>query len=138
MIRRTKMSKKIKSVDQLTVAKLVATRLGLNLAQVIAVIEYEQKTTMSYVRKGYKVVKKNYLTLTPFKRKAYNIKSPLDGKQYSLPEQLIVKVKLGSGFKNYVAEKNNKMPDKICRYVKKDNPESEQIEQQILKEATQA
>jgi hypothetical protein len=39
------MSKKIKSVDQLTVAKLVATRLGLNLAQVMAVIEYEQKTT---------------------------------------------------------------------------------------------
>jgi nucleoid DNA-binding protein len=132
------MSKKIKSVDQLTVAKLVATRLGLNLAQVMAVIEYEQKTTMSYVRKGYKVVKKNYLTLTPFKRKAYKIKSPLDGKYYSLPEQLVVKVKLGSGFKNYVAEKNNKMPEKICRYVKKDNAESEQIEQQIIKEATQA
>jgi hypothetical protein len=30
------------------------------------------------------------------------------------------------------------MPEKICRYVKKDNAESEQIEQQIIKEATQA
>jgi len=30
------------------------------------------------------------------------------------------------------------MTEKICRYVKKDNPESEQIEQQILKEATEA
>jgi hypothetical protein len=29
------------------------------------------------------------------------------------------------------------MPDKICRYVKNDNAEREQIEKQILKEATQ-
>jgi hypothetical protein len=110
--------RKIKSVDQLTIAKVVATRMGMAPNQVVEVIETEQKTTMSYVKRGYRVVKKNYLTITPRTKKSYSITSPLNQKAYLVPEKASVRVKVGMGFKNYVSNKGAKMPNKLCRFVK--------------------
>lgn len=110
--------KRIKSVDQLTIAKVVATRMGMAPNQVIEVIETEQKTTMSYVKRGYRVVKKNYLTITPKIKKSYSLTSPLNHQAYLVPEKVSVRVKVGMGFKNYVSNKGAKMPNRMCRFVK--------------------
>lgn len=109
-------NKKPLTVDQLTVAKVVASRLGLEVQTVIEVIEMEQKTTMSYVKRGYRVTKKNYLTLAPIKKKGYTFESGLNGKQYEIPERRNIRVKIGDGFKNYVSS-NSSMPNRICRFV---------------------
>ncbi|MBQ9519855.1 MAG: HU family DNA-binding protein [Acholeplasmatales bacterium] len=109
---------KMKSVDQITIAKLVADRIGLTLTEVQQVIELEQKYTMDYIKRNRKVVKKNYLTLTPMVIKAKVFKSPLDGKEYEMPARRIVTVRVGSGFKNYISDNSTKkMPEKICRFV---------------------
>jgi|1048.fasta_scaffold147728_2 hypothetical protein len=110
--------KRIKSVDQLTIAKVVATRMGMAPSQIIEVIEMEQKTTMNYVKRGYRVVKKNYLTITPKAKKSFVISSPLTNQTYMLPEKVSVRVKVGMGFKNYVSNKGAKMPNRLCRFVK--------------------
>lgn len=109
---------KAKSVDQMTIAKVVATRLGMAPTQVMEVIEMEQKTTMSYVKRGYRVVKKNYLTITPKTKKSLTLVSPLNNKTYLVPEKLGIKVTVGMGFKNYVSNKGAKMPNRLCRFVK--------------------
>ncbi|AUD62144.1 hypothetical protein BK010_00460 [Tenericutes bacterium MO-XQ] len=107
----------IKSIDQLSMAKLVATKLGLSLSTVIEVVELEQKLTMQHVKEGYKVTKKNYITFTPIKKPTYLMKSKLDGNEYQVPERMTIRAKLGLGFKAFVADGNGKMPDKICRFV---------------------
>jgi hypothetical protein len=108
---------KNKSVDQLTIAKLIATRLGMNASQVYEIIELEQKTTMSFVKKGYKVVKKNYLTLAPVKRPSYKLASKLNGKVYEVPDRTTVRVRVGIGFRNYLAQQKALLPNKLCRFV---------------------
>ena len=115
-----KVNDKQLSVDQLTVAKVVASRLGIDVNLVMNIIEMEQKTTMSYVRRGYRVTKKNFLTLEPRFKKAYKLESALDNKIYDIPDRQTVSVRVGSGFKSYVANSKN-MPEKLCRFVKSDN-----------------
>ena len=109
-------NKKQPSVDQLTVAKVVASRLGLDMTTVSQVIEMEQKTTMAYVKRGYKVTKKNYLTLIPTEKKGYTFESGLNGKAYTVPERRKIRVKVGDGFKNYLS-KQPTLPNKLCRFV---------------------
>jgi hypothetical protein len=73
---------------------------------------------MNYVKRGYRVVKKNYLTITPKAKKSFTISSPLTNKTYMLPDSVNVRVKVGMGFKNYVSNKGAKMPNRLCRFVK--------------------
>lgn len=108
---------KIKSVDQITIARLVAHRTGLSLTEVQQVIELEQKFTMDFIKRNRKVIKKNYLTLTPIIVKGKKFVSPLDGKEYELTSKRRVSVKIGSGFKSYICDNGKKMPEKICRFV---------------------
>jgi hypothetical protein len=108
---------KNKSVDQVTIAKLIATRLGMNATQVYEIIELEQKTTMSFVKKGYKVVKKNYLTLSPVNRPGYKLASKLNGKLYVVPDRTTVRVRVGIGFRSYLAHQKALLPNKLCRFV---------------------
>jgi hypothetical protein len=108
---------KNKSVDQVTIAKLIATRLGMNATQVYEIIELEQKTTMSFVKKGYKVVKKNYLTLSPVNRSGYMLASKLNGKLYLVPDRTTVRVRVGIGFRSYLAHQKALLPNKLCRFV---------------------
>lgn len=71
---------KVRTIDQLTIARLIAQKYDMKLSDVVSIIEEEQKLTMEYARMGYKVIKKNYLTI---ESKRYEGKenwvSPLDG-----------------------------------------------------------
>ena len=109
-------NKKPLTVDQSTVAKVVASRLGLDVKTVEEVIELEQKTTMSYVKRGYKVTKKNYLTLLPVKKPGYTFESGLNGKIYQVPERRKVHVKVGDGFQSYISSQPS-LPNRLCRFV---------------------
>lgn len=105
-------------VDQITIAKrIVEENPQFNMADVQKIIQREQELTMFAVAKGYKVVKKNYLTVYPVLTKERKLKSPLNGTEYTLPAHTSVGVRVGEGFKTLVA--NRKMPSKICRSVAK-------------------
>lgn len=109
-------TRKEKSIDQNTIARMIANRTGLTISDVQEVIELEQKYTMDYIKRNCKVVKKNYLTLTPIVVKARKFKCPINGESYDLPTKRGVTVRIGEGFKNYISGVK-KMPDKICRFV---------------------
>ena len=105
-----------KTIDQMSIARLIADKFGYKLYDIISVIEEEQKLTMEYAKMGYKVIKKNYLTIEGRKMEGKKgWKSPLDGKIYDLPTKTRVVVRVGDGFKRYI--ENRKMPDKLCRFV---------------------
>lgn len=110
--------KRMKSVDQMTIARLVADRTGLTLTEVQQVIELEQKYTMDFIKRNRKVIKKNYLTLTPIVVKGKKFVSPLNGKEYDMPAHIGVSVRVGTGFKSYIGNEGvKKMPEKICRFI---------------------
>ena len=90
---------KIRTVDQMTIARLISNKTGLTITEIQEVIELEQKFTMDYIKRGRKVVKKNYLTLTPNIIKGKKFISPLNG------------------VKAYISNNKKKMPEKICRFV---------------------
>lgn len=120
MAKATKTKKKgvVKSVDQLTFARAISQKLNLRISDVIAVVEEEQKLTMEYVRMGYKVIKKNYLTLEGKKYAPKpNWRCPLNGKVYDLSNRVRVVVRVGEGFKSYLAGEEKRMPEKLCRFV---------------------
>ena len=108
--------KKDLTVDQKTVAKIVASRLGLDVKTVENVVEMEQKTTMSYVKRGFKVTKKNYLVMEPKMRQGYKFTSPINGEEYNVPNKVSISVRLGEGFKSYIND-NSKMSNRLCRFV---------------------
>ncbi|MBR2321558.1 MAG: hypothetical protein IKA57_05415 [Clostridia bacterium] len=106
----------VKTIDQMSTARQIAQKLGLRLTDVMSVIEEEQKLTMEYVKMGYRVIKKNYLTIEGKKvagKKDW--KSPLNGKVYTIEPSVRVVVRVGVGFKNFITDK--KMPEKLCRFV---------------------
>ena len=107
-----------KVVDQLTIAKRIAQEMPeFNLSDIQKIVQREQELTMYSVSKGYKVVKKNYLTIYPIEVKGRKLVSPLNGESYDIPEHRSIGVKVGEGFKALVA--NRDMPSKICRSVAK-------------------
>lgn len=107
---------KTKSVNQLTIAKQLALKLGMNISEIENIIEEEQKLTMFYVGRGYKVIKKNYIIITPKKQSAKKWTCPINKKEYEFPERLRVSITAGMGFKKFVNK--TQMPDKLCRFVK--------------------
>lgn len=108
--------KTMRTIDQLTIARAIANKFNFKISDVIAIIEEEQKMTISYVKMGYKAIKKNYLTIEGRRTEAkVGWKSPLDGKTYDIPAKIRILVRVGDGFKRYV--ENRKMPDKLCRFV---------------------
>ena len=111
-----KTAKTIRTIDQLSIARNIAEKMGFKISDVLAVIEEEQKMTMEYAKMGYKVIKKNYLTTEARKYEAKAAwKSPLDGKVYDIPAKTRILVRVGDGFKRYI--ENKKMPEKLCRFV---------------------
>lgn len=106
----------VRTIDQMSFARLIAQKFGYKISDVISVIEAEQKLTMEYAKMGYKVIKKNYLTIEGrrFEGKQ-NWVSPLNGKTYNLPAKTRILVRVGDGFKQYIDGKP--MPDKLCRFV---------------------
>ena len=113
------MSKENQVVDQLTIAKrIVHENPQYQLCDVQKIIQREQELTMFALTKGYKVVKKNYLTIYPIDVKERKMVSPLNGSTYVIPSHTSVGVKVGEGFKALVAKRE--MPSKICRSVAKE------------------
>ena len=107
-----------KTIDQLTIAKqIVKENPAYNIAEIQKIIQREQELTMYAVTKGYKVVKKNYITIYPMKVKERVLVSPLNGEKYTIDAHQSVGVRDGEGFKAMVA--NRKMPSKLCRSVSK-------------------
>ena len=107
---------KVRTIDQLSIARIIAQKFEIKLSDVVSIIEEEQKLTMEYARMGYKVIKKNYLTI---ESKRFDGKKdwvcPLDGKKYTIEPKTRVLVRVGVGFKRYISDKQ--MPDKLCRFV---------------------
>ena len=61
---------KPRTIDQLSMARMIAQKYSINVSDVTTIIEAEQKLTMEYVKMGYKVIKKNYLTIESKKYEA--------------------------------------------------------------------
>ena len=109
-------TKIVRTIDQLSLGRIIAQKYDLKITDVMSVIEEEQKSTMEYVRMGYKVIKKNYLTIESKKiagKKDW--KCPLNGKTYTIEPKVRVLVRVGAGFKQFIG--NKKLPDKLCRFV---------------------
>lgn len=108
--------KSSKTIDQMSIARLIAQKFEFKITDVLTIIEEEQKLTMEYAKMGYKVIKKNYLTI---ESRSYegkkDWKSPLTGKTYNLEPKTRILVRVGAGFKQYVDDKQ--MPEKLCRFV---------------------
>lgn len=116
------MSKDNKVVDQITIARRINEEMPeFNLSDIQKIIQREQELTMYAVNKGYKVVKKNYLTIYPYNAKERTLVSPLNGEKYTIEARRMVGVKVGEGFKTLVG--NREMPSKICRSVAKNTEE---------------
>ena len=112
--------KEIKSISQLEIAKEIAREFNLTIEQVLKIVDMEQRKTMEYVKKGYKVIKKNYLTLTPISKDARTIHSALTNQDYEVKAKMIVRVSVGEGFKSFI-NVDRPMKDKLCRFVNSSN-----------------
>ena len=53
----------VKTIDQMSIARQISAKLGYKISDILTVVEEEQKLTMEYAKMGYKVIKKNYLTI---------------------------------------------------------------------------
>ena len=104
------------SVSQNEIAKLIAEQETLPLEVITRIIETEQKLTMLKVKEGYRVVKKNYLTISSYKTPAKKLHSKLTNKIYDIAEGVAVKVSVGDGFKAFV-NPNKKLKQNLCRFV---------------------
>ena len=47
----------------MSIARLIAQKFEFKITDVLTIIEEEKKLTMEYAKMGYKVIKKNYLTI---------------------------------------------------------------------------
>ena len=119
----------VKTIDQLTFARIIAQKYELPINTVLNIILEEQKLTMKYVDDGYKVIKKNYLTMEPRSYESKTWVSPLDHKTYEMADRKRVIVRVGEGFKNYLNGKKNP-EDKLCRFVI--SPEREKNLQDLI------
>lgn len=110
------------SVSQLEIAKLIAEQIALPLEMITRIIELEQKLTMIKVKEGCRVVKKNYLTITPHKTPARKFHSKLTNKQYDIAEGVTIRIVAGNGFKSFV-NPHKRMKPKLCRFVDSEKSE---------------
>lgn len=75
---------KPRTIDQLSMARMIAQKYSINVSDVTTIIEAEQKLTMEYVKMGYKVIKKIILPL-----KAKNTKQKRTGNARSMVKYTI-------------------------------------------------
>lgn len=106
----------VKTVDQLTLARIIAQKHEIPIAEVLEIVVEEQKLTMQFVNDGYRVIKKNYLTMEAKQYESKTWVSPLDKKTYETGEHRRVLVRIGEGFKSFLND-NKKMEDRLCRFI---------------------
>ena len=88
----------VKTVDQLTLARIIAQKHEIPIAEVLEIVVEEQKLTMQFVNDGYRVIKKNYLTMEAKQYESKTWVSPLDKKTYETGEHRRVLVRIGEVF----------------------------------------
>lgn len=121
--KKTKDTQNQRTIDQMSFARMIAQKHSLKISEVLQVIEDEQKLTMEYVKLGYRVIKKNYLTIEGRKypaKKGWT--SPLNGLTYDLPAKTRVLVRVGAGFQQFIDDR--RMPERLCRFVDGDTSNS--------------
>ena len=106
----------VKTIDQMTLARMIAQKFETTISVVLDIILEEQKLSMAFVGNGYKVVKKNYLTLEAREYKGKEWCSPLDKKVYTMKDRKRVLVRIGAGFKHYLND-DTKNDDRLCRFI---------------------
>ncbi|GEM_PF-3339335 len=100
-------------IDQLSIAKQIAKRLGISLTTVIGVIEMDQRMTIGYCKRGYRVHKNNFASFIPSKVQARQFKSPLFNETYEVPEKISVSVRLSKKFRDYVSSPNAPLSEDV-------------------------
>lgn len=105
-----------KCINQRDIARELSMRFGLSLAEVESFLDEEARIVMTYVAKGYKITRKNYLTIKPVQMKARKFVSPITKKEYDLEKSFRIIITPGLGFKTLV-NSGKKMPKKLCRFV---------------------
>lgn len=118
------MGKTIKSISQKEIAREISVELNMSAEIISRIIDLEQRKTMEYCKKGFKVIKKNYLTLTPINKPEKTVFSYITNKEYKVIAKTVVKVTVGEGFKSFVND-NLPMKDKLCRFVGKSSKKGE-------------
>jgi len=86
------MNTKGKTLDRYTINKIVASRLGLEVLEVTAVIEMQEKVILEHLKKGFTVKLDDYLEIAVQNRKAYEFKAGLDQKTYHVSAKTNVKI----------------------------------------------
>ena len=110
------MGRDTKTINQLTIARRIASEMsGITLSDIQHIIQREQELTIDAVRNGFKVVKKNYLTIYPVEVRQRMVYSPLTGEQYDIPKHNSVAIRVGESFKATIASKQ--IPTKTCHIL---------------------
>lgn len=96
-----------KVVNQKILAEEITDQLKgkLSLADVVRVLTMEQAVTIEYLKKGYRVCKRDFLTLEPrYQEGQKEWTSPLDQKTYTIPAKLKVCARVGRGLKGLLVD----------------------------------
>jgi nucleoid DNA-binding protein len=108
-----------KTVSQDEIAREISAKFGVTLELVSDIITEEQKATMRYVANGYRVVKKNFLTLSLRTLPERTFTSPLDKKVYLVSEKKLVRVRVGEGFTDFCNSNIKAKKEPMCKFVKR-------------------
>lgn len=106
----------VKTLDQLTINRLIAQKFEMTISSVSDIILEWQKLIMSMVKQNYKIVLKNFATFEAREYKGKKWTSPLDNKVYNMDDRKRVLVRIGEGFKHYLND-DQKTDDRLCRFV---------------------
>jgi nucleoid DNA-binding protein len=92
---------KLQTVSHLEVAREIAKKLRWpTINDILEIINAEQEVTINFLKKGKRVIKRNYLILTPRELPGKELHSPLSGKTHVVPPKKTVSVRLGKKLKD--------------------------------------
>lgn len=86
-------SKRVIGLDK--IIQDVSVELSLPIDLVRRVVQAEQQATLIYLKHNYKIVKRGYMTLVPMLKSEYQMKSYFDNVTYHIPNQPLVRIRLG-------------------------------------------
>ena len=106
----------VKTIDQLTLNRLIAQKFEMTISSVSDIILEWQKLIMAMVKNNTKIILKNFVTFEAREYKGKEWKSPLDNKVYNMGDRKRVLVRIGEGFKHYLND-DQKTDDRLCRFI---------------------
>jgi nucleoid DNA-binding protein len=99
------MNTKQKVIHKDRIIKIIATRLGLEVAEVVEVMEMYRKVLIEHLRKDFKVSMDELYTIDYKKRAGYTFRSGLNKKRYSVATKHDVKIAALSDFIEDIARR---------------------------------